>query len=57
MSAPRRTATARPSAAASAPAAAPGAESARPPTLHRKIDGAAVADREAVPGAGAGRIP
>lgn len=27
------------------------------PTLHQKIDGAAVADREVARGAGAGRIP
>ncbi|KUO07065.1 hypothetical protein [Streptomyces sp. DSM 15324] len=29
----------------------------RPPTLHGKIDSAAVADREVARGAGAGRIP
>lgn len=44
---------------ATAPGAAPvpAADAGRPPTLHQKIDGAAVADREVARGAGAGRIP
>lgn len=33
------------------------ADPGRPPTLHGKIDSAAVADREVARGAGAGRIP
>lgn len=54
-----RAATAAPTATAAAPETAPvaAADAGRTPTLHQKIDGAAVTGREAARGAGAGRIP
>lgn len=65
MNAPRTAAVAATAAAPAGPRAALDGgggreltvDADRTPTLHQKIDGAAVTDREVARGAGAGRIP